>query len=237
MAAIFYPMFTLALWALFRRTRKLLHEPISPPARAKLLLAVIMALVYDNLVISSGRLLGEGPLLEALSLPRFLFRALFLPMVLVVGVEYARRADLAWARQKITLAGAWAAALALAGWEGTSVYGQTLLAREFSGTLRYVSTAGEGPGLAAWAPALVTLVVGVFLWKPARWPWLFAGAVGMLAGNAVPGRVAGPLLGAAAEVLWVWALVATERRVEEMGLEISGTEVEARLERLTPPGK
>jgi len=48
-----------------------------------LLLLVILGLVYDNLIIATGRFIGEGSVLENLSYVRFWLHALFTPTLIL----------------------------------------------------------------------------------------------------------------------------------------------------------
>ncbi len=230
MAAILYPIFALAYYLLFRWTRRLLHAPQDPPMRAKLLLAVITGLIYDTVIIFVGRFLGEGKVLQALSLPRFLFHALFTPLLIIVVLEYARRADFSWAKRKSVLAVGWLLTLALIVWGVMGEMGQELVTAEFEGTLRYVHAIRSGPPIPSLVTVVFAIVIGVLLWKPAQWPWLAISAALMLVGSAIPTDIAGPLASSAGELLFVWGLVATEKRAQQLGLSISDDELESRFD-------
>ena len=229
MAAILYPVFTLIHWLLFRWERRLRHEPTAPPVRTTLLLAVLMTLVYDALVISVGRLLGEGLLLEALNLPRFMYRALFTPLIMMVTFEYVRRVGAPWAESGRARGAAWAVTLVLISWGALGHWNLDLNPDTYAGALRYIPAQGVGPSIPVTLTILTAIGFGASLWRASGWPWLALGALIALAGTAAPLEEAGPLLRSGTEVLFAWALVATEKHIQNTGYTIPDSEVESRI--------
>jgi hypothetical protein len=229
MAVFLYPLFTITLYLLFRRFRKLMHEPLTRFNGSTILLVVIGTLIYDNLVVSVGALLGEGGLALGLNLPRFLFRLLFLPLLLVSLLEFAARVEMRWANWKAVMAVVWLAALALAGY-GVWQDGLTpeLQAAWFQGTLRY-ERAAAGTPIPAQAVGAAALAIGLLIWLKGRWAWLFLGAAAFLAGGLLQFPPAGPLPAALAAVLFAWSLVATEQRAQGEGFTLTKDELSDRL--------
>ena len=58
---------------------------------------VLVCTAYDNIVLFAGSLLESGDLLLSLNKIRFLIHYLFLPLLIVVGVDLANRAGAVWA--------------------------------------------------------------------------------------------------------------------------------------------
>ncbi|MBL8057394.1 MAG: hypothetical protein JNK29_11880 [Anaerolineales bacterium] len=173
-------------------------------------LGVIYGLVYDNLVIAAGSWLGEGALLRALNVPRFVIHALLTPLLCIFAVGAARRAGLAWAQSRAVHAAVCLAATALVAWGGYwDIVRLDLVPARFFDTLRYVNHgAPPGPPLGAVITILVLVGVGALLWRRVRWPWLLlGGAVMFLAAGAGAQLVAVGNLG---EIALTGALLATE---------------------------
>lgn len=215
MTAILYPLYALAQAALLAWGVRL--WPRSRSLALGLLLLVGAALVYDNLIIASGRLLGEGPLLHALNWPRFLFHALFTPLLLVTAVYQAGRGGVGWAASQIGQIAAWVVALSLITFGVIhDLVGLSLSPTVYGGTLRYAA-AGSGPPIPAIITIVIIIVVGIFVWRQLRWPWMFAGALVMFIGAAVPTSLVGPAVGSGVEIALLAGLLATEQKVTQDG--------------------
>lgn len=173
-------------------------------------LGVIYGLVYDNFAIAAGAWLGEGAVLQALNVPRFVIHALLTPLLCIFAIGVARRAGLGWAQSRAVHTAFCTVATALVAW---GVYWDivrlALVPVRFNDTLRYVNDgAPPGPPLAAVTTIVVLIGVGALLWRRVRWPWLFlGGAVMFLAAGAGARLVAVGNLG---EIAMTGALVATE---------------------------
>jgi membrane protein DedA with SNARE-associated domain len=95
MAAVLYPLFTtchlfLLGWAisLYQEFYKL---------GLVVLIIIIAAITYDNLIVSIGRWIGEGKLLLRLSQPRFIEHVLLTPLSVVAAYSLCLQAGLEWA--------------------------------------------------------------------------------------------------------------------------------------------
>ena len=213
MTAILYPLYTMAHAALLVWGSRL--WPRSRSLGLALLLLVGAALVYDNLIIAIGRLLGEGSLLQSLNWPRFLFHALFTPLLLVTAVHQAGRAGLRWASSQIGQAAAWLVALGLILFGLIhDMVGITLTPTAYGGTLRYAAAAG-GPPIPAIITIIIIIIVGLLIWRPLRWPWMFVGAIIMFIGAAAPPSIVGPAVGSGVEIALLAGLLATEKKLTE----------------------
>ncbi len=195
----------LAVWLarLWGRTRSL---------AALCALIVTAGLVYDNGIIAAGSLIGAGPLLEALNWPRYVIHAFATPLLIVAGLDFARRARLGWAQQRgwqLVLLGVAAAMI---------VYGVvfellplSLVAESEGGIVSY----GPEGGASMPVPALVTMVVltavGVALWVARGWSWLTISSLLAVAGFGLAPALEFEVLGQIAEVVLIGGIAMTER--------------------------
>ncbi|NTU78852.1 MAG: hypothetical protein HGA45_05520 [Chloroflexales bacterium] len=211
MAVLVYALYFLAglallVWTtvLWRRSRSL---------GLALTAAILAGICYDTLLIAAGSLIGAGPLLLALSWARFLLHALQTPLLLVAGVDLARRARLAWARQSSTWLAVWTVTVGLIALGiVTDVVGLELEPRPFQGTLRYAEVVTVPPIATVAVIGLLVLLSGLF-WHGTRWPWLFAACILTLASGGVPVALVGPALTSGAEIVLLGCLLAAERRL------------------------
>jgi hypothetical protein len=198
--------FALAVWAivLFSRRRSLGAFVVALP---------IALLVWDNAVVAAGAWLGAGPLLIALSCPRFVGHALLTPIWILTGFEYARRVDVAWLRNRASVVVEWTLYVAMAGLG--FVRSVVLLRFEpvVQGDLFYYTNGGgfPGPPIPALVMVVVVIVSGALIWRRTGWPWMLGGGIAMFAAAAIPLSVSGFLASNAGEVALSAALVATER--------------------------
>ena len=61
------------------------------------LVLALVGLTYDNLAVGIGRFVGEGALLESINLPRYVIHAMITPLLIMVGLQFARNAGVSWA--------------------------------------------------------------------------------------------------------------------------------------------
>jgi len=230
MAAILYPLFTVALLWLFFRLWKLRKSSEKRLVGVLILQVVIFSLIYNNLVISVGSLLGEGNLLQSLSLVRFLLHATFTPLLMVTAMEFAVRVEVRWVQSRLSRIVIWLAAVSLMGF---GVVVEWLLTGDlgleaFLGTLRYEHLHGFPP-FPAFLTILVVTILGVLIWRTLKWPWVLIGGIVMFVGSVIPSDLVGPVVEAGVEVLWIGSLVATEQRLLTPDYSLSEGELESRI--------
>lgn len=210
----------LLVWGLALAAR---HGWLTP---ANLPLLVIGALVYDNLVLGTGRFIGEGPSLEALNYARFVIHALITPVLVAWALHTLRRAGFGWAQARWYQVASIGAALALTLLEVVlEVWGLQLEPSLEYGVLSYSSTEpASGPPLMVLIVALVLIVAGALLWRRQGWPWLAVGAVVMTIGSAVPIPVDSGAATNAFELALLISILATkafqDRRASERGAAV-----------------
>jgi hypothetical protein len=196
----------LAVWAfaLFARRRSLGAFVVALP---------IALLVWDNTIVALGASLGDGPLLVALSWPRFIGHALFTPVWILTAFEYARRARVGSTRGLGSVVVEWAlyAAMVVIG----IVRSVVLLRLEpvVQGDVFYYTNGGgfPGPPIPALVMVVVVIAAGVVVLRRTGWRWMLVGGAVMFVAAAIPTSIVGFFVSNAGEVALSLALVATER--------------------------
>jgi hypothetical protein len=211
MLTVAYAVFALAQLALSVSAVALWRR--RPSLGALVLALPILALVWDNAVVGLGSSIGEGPLLTALTYPRFAGHALLTPVWIVTALEFARRGGIPWARGRAARIWAWSLYGAMAALGVLSAIVLLRLEPVRKGGLVYYTNAGglPGPPIPAIVMVMAVLVVGMLLLKRTGWPWMLVGGTLMLFAAAVPARIVGFWLSNTGEVALGLALVFTER--------------------------
>lgn len=174
---------------------------------------VLASMIYDNFLLATGTLIGEGELLQSLSQLRFLSHHLIVPFLIVVGVELAHRTKAVWANN-LTRSLAWIISFSLGVFDIFNRYiGAELEPIYFAGVLRYTASPIQGLPMIAIAVTLFLLLIGLGIWmrSESRWLWLFVGALVALVGNALPPSQVGTLPGGLSEFVMTLTLLLTEQ--------------------------
>ncbi|SEJ50601.1 hypothetical protein SAMN04488127_2026 [Bhargavaea ginsengi] len=191
--------------------------------------AVALALVYDNGILAVGILIGEGALLEGLSLARFWLHALVTPTLILFSLGAMRQAGIGWAQKGWAALLFWAAAIAAVVIEFVTVLSDLKLEKDESyGVLSYSSAEeASGPPAMILIVLAALLVAGLFLaWKAGSW-WMLAGTIAMTIGSMfnpdIPSEAATNLF----ELILIASLAVTKVKLEhkETGSEASGSHV------------
>lgn len=178
---------------------------------ANLPLLVVLGLIYDNAVISAGRAIGEGALLEGLSLGRFWIHALVTPLLVVFAWHALARSGAAWAKPRAAGVVAVVVAAGLVVLELTHVVGIELAPRDEYGALSYAEAdPSGGPAVMVLLVSLALLVAGAVVWWRQRWPWLLVGTLLMVVGSAVEIPVESGAVTNAFEVVLLTSVLATK---------------------------
>jgi hypothetical protein len=172
-----------------------------------------LTVVYDNLMIALGSYIGPGPLLEALTVPRFVGHSLFTPIWIVAAVGLALRAGAFAGRERGFVIGSWAlyGAMVLVGLynEVISFVGEIV----YEGDVVYYTNVGRAftPPPPSLTMLVVVLVCGAIVaWRTrGRWPWMFLGGLPVIASQAVQTDEAAFVFVNSAEVIMSLSLVAT----------------------------
>ncbi len=217
MSIVLYPFYTvlhlaLLIWGalLWRRTRRI---------STLIIVAVTFGLVYDNLILSIGNILGAGKLLHVLSVPRFLLHQLVLPWIIYASFEQVRLAGHSWAQRNSTR---WAIALSLLVMVLgilTRIVPMDLQLLEMDGINRYVDQGAAGPPVVSILAVGFAGVMGLLLWRENKWPWVFLTTVLVFIGEGIPVELVRRVMGSGAEVLFMLALLMTERWIEAVQID------------------
>jgi hypothetical protein len=178
---------------------------------------VAIGVCYDNLILASGSSIGVGSLLQSLNEIRFLIHHLSVPLLIVVGVDLARRTQADWAN-RIPLNLAWILSLILGIIDVLNRYiGADLKPIYFAGVLRYTMIPTRGAPIIVILVTLFVLLIGLGIWigSKGKWFWLFFGTLIALIGNGVPSSLVGTLPGSFAEFLMISTLVLTVEYVQK----------------------
>ncbi|MDJ0707976.1 MAG: hypothetical protein QNJ46_32285 [Leptolyngbyaceae cyanobacterium MO_188.B28] len=180
-----------------------------------LLVLLLLASIYDNLIISAGCFLGEGEFLKSLNTLRFLFHDLLVPLFVVITVELAHQGGVSWAAYPSSRLLGWIIVLGMIGFGLITRFLKLDMAPvTFAGTLRYTETQNMLLPLAAILTTLLVIGEGVSIWRQLQWPWVFMGAVAVFLGNAAPKRSMGLTLSAGVECIFILCLLATEYQLQ-----------------------
>ncbi|MBV6627771.1 MAG: hypothetical protein KI793_33425 [Rivularia sp. (in: Bacteria)] len=176
-------------------------------------LIVLVSIGYDNVVLFAGSLLEPGDLLLYLNKIRFLIHYLFLPLLIVVGVDLANRARAAWATTIIKRL-SWVLAISLGVLDVLRRYvGSTFEPEYFAGITSYYSPNVFPVTTIAVTIFMVLIGVGILIRSRGKLPWLFIGTLAAFLGNALPASSFGTLPASLSEFVMILSLLVTERDV------------------------
>jgi hypothetical protein len=151
-------------------------------------------LFYDNLRIGTGRFIGQGELLEAMSVPAFVWHWTMLPLLVIAAGIIARTAGLQWAQSRFAMGAFCLVATALIALDIPKLFDFDLYPVCLADTIRYstnvgpdvlcspddpVISGGPGAALVAILTNVIVLFVGIALWIQRGWPWLALGSGAM----------------------------------------------------------
>jgi hypothetical protein len=199
LSAYLYPLYVLVHLCVFLWCINLARSFAAPGA---LLTAMIAGgLIYDNLIISLGTTIGIGPLLQTLSWPRFAMHALLTPFMIIAVTQVAVAGGIRWAASTRWRVIAWLLVAAMLVYGALEhLIGLQTFPACFDGILRYTTNlspshfcyegqeavAGAGPPIPSIIGNIITLAVGIGLWRSHGWPWLAGGALLMFAAAGIP---------------------------------------------------
>ncbi|WP_295454646.1 hypothetical protein [uncultured Thiodictyon sp.] len=170
---------------------------------------VLVGLFWDNLVLSLGNVLGPGPLLHALSLPRFWLHQLVLPWILVTAVEQAADGGAGWAKAKQAMPLAVLGAATLMGIGIlTKLVGLELTPAILDGVECYVAVSSAGPPIVGIVAVGSVGIMSFLAAKTSGWHWTWALALLVFIVEAVPVAAFRRGVGPALEILFMASLIA-----------------------------
>lgn len=170
-------------------------------------LALCLALLYDNAVIAAGAGLGPGPLLQTLSVPRFVVHAILTPTLIAWARAAAQRAGVGWAASRTGRSVAWTLTVTAMGIGlSNDAIGLHLQPLTWAGTLRYANIpTPETEALPVVVTGVYVLIAGVGMWQRRQWrPLMIAAAI-----MAVAAGTGSPLLSNLGELALAVAMALT----------------------------
>lgn len=177
---------------------------------------VLFGLIYDNSIIAAGSYIGEGPLLEKLSVLRFWVHAFITPTLVLFSLGALQQAGVGWAKKKAVFYGASAYTLTLIFIElALKIRGLELMVEKEYGIVKYTSAeAVSGPPIMILLVTIVLIATGILLWKKSGWKWMLTGAAVMTIGSFVPLPIESAAITNAFELFLLFTLVWTKTAIE-----------------------
>ncbi|MCB0032984.1 MAG: hypothetical protein KDE51_03105 [Anaerolineales bacterium] len=215
MSTAIYIIYIVAHGFIFGRALRL--RPQSHLPVWALFIIAEVGLIYDNMIIALGRLLGAGDLLHTLNLHRFLIHAIITPTLILVGFNLLKRSGAQWAAGRAVQTVACLITTGLMTLGLISYRALQLEATAEFGILRYHDISGQGPPIPAIITIVLLIIFGVMIWRNVKWPWLCLAAVAMFISAAVPMSLVGPIVGSGGEVILALGILVTEAQLQKVG--------------------
>jgi len=176
---------------------------------------VILPLIYDNLLLATGKWIGEGELLESLNFSRFCLHALITPLLVMYSIGTLRESGIEWAKKKWLLILGILYTLGLIILEfSIEVMGLELEVVKEYGVISYTNVEeATGPPIMVLFVTLMLIVASAILWKKTKWPVFFIGTVVMTIGIVIPINVDSGAVTNAFELFLIFTLIWTKRRL------------------------
>ena len=175
-----------------------------------ILFVVIIALIYDNIILAIGHLIGAGETLKALSYWRFLLHAIFTPMLILFSLFILKEANIRFTQKKwVVIAFGLLTVTAMIAEYFFELRDLTLKVEEAYGVVSYTSASSSG------LPIMISLVIVALLfasiilvWKR-KWWWMLVGLIIMAVGGVFNRLFASNTVTNALELALVIALMYT----------------------------
>lgn len=145
------------------------------------LLLVILALLYDNAILGLGKYIGEGEVLQSLSVVRYWLHALITPLLVLFAWRTLVNADVEWAKSNVVRWIAILLTLSLIIYDlAFEVWNIGLEPAWKNGVLSYQVVNNEGNlPIMIIGVSVVLFITSLFIWIKQRWPWCFIGILFM----------------------------------------------------------
>lgn len=174
-------------------------------------LIVLLGLVYDNLIIASGSIIGEGLLLKNLSIGRHWLHAFLTPTLILFAWGICFKTGFRWAQKTIWKVLAPLLTIGLILFELIIVVMKIKMEPRWeNGLLTYENIAHTSSPFMVVVVTTVLLVVGFLLIRKFHFPWLFIGTFAMIIGGVVGIWIKNPLLMNVFELLFLISIFLTK---------------------------
>jgi len=174
--------------------------------------ALLIGMLYDNLVLAIGYWgFGQG-WYETANIARFVLHATILPFLMLFGWSAMKACGIRFASNTFAYGFIWLLVLAGLGWGWShEVLQLQLVGAEFCDHQRFVSSS-KLPPIATIVSNLVILPMAAAIWKVSGWKWFFLGALFIFGVNgATATKPYGFMVGNGAELVFVFCLLLTEQ--------------------------
>ncbi|WP_285766966.1 hypothetical protein [Peribacillus sp. SI8-4] len=177
------------------------------------LLFVTLALFWDNIVIASGKSIGDGPLLERLNISRFWIHGFITPTLILFGWGVAKKIDIPFTKKIGVFFFFLFLTSGLVVYECMENIHKNFVPVQEYGVLRYVSEGSSGPPLMVLIVTLVLLVISINVFLRTRWIWMLSGVVIMIGGSAIPIPIKSSAITNAFEMIFICLLWLTHYKL------------------------
>lgn len=176
---------------------------------------VILPLIYDNLILATGKWIGEGELLESLNFSRFCLHALITPLLVMYSIGTLRESGIEWAKKKWLVIVGIIYTIGLMVFEfSVEVVGLEIEVVKEYGVVSYSNVEeATGPPIMVLLVTLILIVASAIVWKKTKWPIFFIGAIVMTIGSAVPLNIESGAVTNAFELFLIFTLIWTKLRL------------------------
>lgn len=167
---------------------------------ALVLLVPQFFLFYDNFIVAIGSFVGVGPVLKAISWPRFWAHWFTGYWIIIAAGSILRLADFTWARNKFVMASFCVLTAGLMVYETSNLWRVDLFPICQADLVRYTTSIRPGEScvdpsfqikqqdspLAVIIANFIIIIVGAILAFRRRFPWMMLGGILMLLSAALP---------------------------------------------------
>lgn len=173
MDILLYPLFVLGCMVLFFCCFRFFQE--SPFWGTAWIFFLVIALMYDNLVLMCGRWIGFGETLEMLSMIRYLLHVLLIPTLTFVSLDFLRRTGVRWVKSVavIVLFNLYAFIVTIIGVFHDFLWVH-LESISINGIDRYIIS-GSPFSISILFALIPIIITSIVIWKKMQWSILFIG--------------------------------------------------------------
>jgi hypothetical protein len=168
----------------------------------------------DNLIIASGKFIGDGPLLESLNALRFWSHGFITPTLILFGWGMAKRIHIPFTKKMIAPYFFLFLTAGLIIYEFIENMHKTFVPIYEYGVLRYVSEESSGPPLMVLIVTFILLVISIYIFIRTRWIWMLLGVIVMIVGSAIPIPIESSAVTNAFELIFLCSLWLTNYKLE-----------------------
>jgi hypothetical protein len=179
-----------------------------------IMMVITGTIAYDNFMIGFGQVIGDTSTLLAMSRPRFWVHGVFTPLIMLVGLAWARDLGVPWARTRAAWVGIGVVAIGLSlnGFR-TDVLQLDIETTTDNGLLRYTYVHPLHSLPASVIAVIVLIAAGIGIWKVRRSAWLLGGSVFMFVASGGGSTV--PYVANLGETVLVFTMFMTAREAHQ----------------------